>query len=66
MKARELRRQLDEALQASKNIRKTQEQLGQELRSFKDRFYQKNDELEDQAMRAMGGGGGGGARMHYY
>eukprot|EP00934_Nitzschia_sp_Nitz4_P007153 Nitzschia sp. Nitz4//scaffold13_size275219//90197//96817//NITZ4_000862-RA/size275219-processed-gene-0.80-mRNA-1//1//CDS//3329535978//7143//frame0 len=55
MKARELRRQLDEALQASKNIRESQEQLGQELRSFKDRFYQKNDELEDHAIRAIGG-----------
>lgn len=55
MKARELRKQLDEALKASKDIRKSQEQLGSELREFKNRFYKKNDALEDQAMKAIGG-----------
>jgi hypothetical protein len=53
-KARELRRQLDEALQASKEIRISQEKLGNELRTFKNRFYRRNDELEGQAMRAIG------------
>jgi hypothetical protein len=53
-KARELRRQLDEALQASKEIRMSQEKLGDELRTFKNRFYRRNDELEGQAMRAIG------------
>ena len=55
MKARELRRQLDEAIQASRNIKESQEQLGSELEHFKTRFYRKNDALEDQAVRAIGG-----------
>ena len=55
MKARELRRQLDEAIQASRNIKESQEQLGSELEHFKNRFYRKNDALEDQAVRAIGG-----------
>ncbi|KAG7353983.1 hypothetical protein IV203_003339 [Nitzschia inconspicua] len=54
-KARELRRQLDEALKASKEIRVSQEQLGSELRSFKSRYYRKNDEIEDHALRAITG-----------
>ena len=54
-KARELRHQLDEALKASKEIRMTQEKLGSELRNFKTKFYQKNEELEGQAFRAMTG-----------
>jgi hypothetical protein len=52
-KARELRRQLDEALHASREIRRSQEKLGNDLQTFKSRFYQKNGELEDQAIRAM-------------
>jgi hypothetical protein len=55
-KARELRRQLDEALKASQSIRMSQEKLGDELRSFKSKYYRKNDEIEDYALRAMGGG----------
>ena len=54
-KARRLRKQLDEALLASKAIRQSQEKLGSELRSFKQRFYDRNNELEDQAFQAMGG-----------
>jgi hypothetical protein len=57
MKARELRRQLDDALKASRQIRESQEQLGSELETFKSKFYRKTDELEVQAIRAMGGGG---------
>jgi hypothetical protein len=52
-KARELRRQLDEALHASREIRKSQQNLGNDLQTFKSRFSQKNGELEDQAIRAM-------------
>ena len=52
-KAAALRKQLDEALQASKQIRVSQEQLGNELRTFKDKFYKKNDELEDKAIKAI-------------
>jgi hypothetical protein len=52
-KARELRRQLDEALHASREIRRSQEKLGNDLQTFKSRFSQKNGELEDQAIRAM-------------
>jgi hypothetical protein len=52
-KARELRRQLDDALKASREIRVSQDQLGYELRSFKSRYYRKNDEIEDHALRAM-------------
>ncbi len=55
MKARALRVQLDEALQASRTIRKSQEQLGHELETFKERFYRKNNALEDKAFRAIGG-----------
>lgn len=55
MKARELRRQLDEAIQASRNIKETQEQLGSELEQFKSRFYRKSDALDDQVVRAVGG-----------
>jgi hypothetical protein len=55
MKARELRRQLDEAIQASRSIKESQEQLGSELEHFKSRFYRKNDALEDQAVRAIAG-----------
>jgi hypothetical protein len=58
-KARDLRRQLDEALQASKEIRRTHEKLGSELKTFKQRFYKKNDEIEDQAMRVIGSRTGG-------
>lgn len=54
MKARELRKQLDEALKASRSIKESQDQLGSELERFKNRFYQKNDALEDQAVRAIG------------
>jgi hypothetical protein len=54
-KARELRLQLDEALKASKKIRASQEQLGTELRSFKSRYYRKNDEIEDHALQAIAG-----------
>lgn len=57
MKARELRRQLDEAIQVSKNIKESQAQLGSELETFKTRFYRKNDALEDHAVRTMGIGG---------
>eukprot|EP00980_Cylindrotheca_fusiformis_P013531 scaffold3450_cov114-Cylindrotheca_fusiformis.AAC.36 len=53
-KARELRRQLDEALHASREIRRSQERLGNDLQTFKSRFYQKNGELEHRAIRAMG------------
>jgi hypothetical protein len=53
-KARELRTQLDEALEASRVIRLSHEKLGTELRTFKSRFYQKNSLLEDQAFQAMG------------
>lgn len=52
-KARELRRQLDEALHASREIRRSQEKLGNDLQAFKSRFSHKNGELEDQAIRAM-------------
>jgi len=52
-KARDLRRQLDEALHASREIRLSQEKLGNDLQTFKSRFYQKNGELEDQAIWAM-------------
>jgi len=54
-KARELRRQLDEALQASRQIKNSQEQLGSELQMFKNRFYSKNGSLEDRASKAIGG-----------
>ena len=54
-KARDLRKQLDEALRTSQQIRQSQEKLGSELRSFKQRFYERNNELEDQAFQAMGG-----------
>ena len=52
-KARDLRKQLDEALQASKEIRLSQEKLGTELRTFKSRFYRRNVELEDHAARTI-------------
>lgn len=55
MKARELRKQLDQALQASRSIKQSQEELGSELENFKNRFYRKHEELEDQAVRAIGG-----------
>ena len=53
-KAQELRRQLDEALIASREIRKSQEKLGVDLQTFKSKFYQKSGELEEQANQAMG------------
>jgi len=52
-KAKDLRRQLDEALLASREIRRSQEKLGTELQTFKSRFTQRNGEIEDQALRAM-------------
>jgi hypothetical protein len=52
-KARDLRRQLDEALNASREIRRSQEKLGSDLKTFKSSFSQKNGELEDQAIQAM-------------
>ncbi|CAJ1952398.1 unnamed protein product [Cylindrotheca closterium] len=52
-KAQDLRRQLDEALVASREIRRSQEKLGNELHTFKSRFSQRNGEIEDQALRAM-------------
>eukprot|EP00526_Cylindrotheca_closterium_P002866 CAMPEP_0113620124 /NCGR_PEP_ID=MMETSP0017_2-20120614/10241_1 /TAXON_ID=2856 /ORGANISM="Cylindrotheca closterium" /LENGTH=987 /DNA_ID=CAMNT_0000529755 /DNA_START=49 /DNA_END=3012 /DNA_ORIENTATION=- /assembly_acc=CAM_ASM_000147 len=52
-KAQDLRRQLDEALLASREIRRSQEKLGSELQTFKSRFSQRNGEIEDQALRAM-------------
>ena len=55
MKARELRRQLDQALQASRTIRTSQAQLESEMENFKTRFYQKNGAMEDKALRALGG-----------
>ena len=54
-KARDLRKQLNEALQASKEIKMSQEQLGNELRSFKNRYYMKSDAIEDYAFKALGG-----------
>ena len=53
-KARLLRQQLDDALKASKEIRKSNQSLGSELRDFKSKFYQKNNEIEDTAKHAMG------------
>jgi hypothetical protein len=53
-KARNLRKQLDEALQASREIRKSHENLGTELSTFKSRFYEKNNEIEFNAVQAMG------------
>jgi len=54
MKARELRRQLDEALDESKRIRETQEKLGSELETFRNRYSERNNELEGQAMLVIG------------
>ena len=53
-KARDLRKQLDEALHASREIRKSHENLGTELSTFKSRFYEKNNEIEFNAVKAMG------------
>ena len=53
-KARDLRKQLDEALHASREIRKSHENLVTELSTFKSRFYEKNNEIESNAVRAMG------------
>jgi hypothetical protein len=54
-KARDLRRQLNEAMQASQEIRISQAQLGAELKSFKSKYYKKNDQIEDSALKAIGG-----------
>jgi hypothetical protein len=53
-KARDLRKQLDEALQASREIRKSHENLGTELNTFKSRFHEKNNAIEFNAVQAMG------------
>lgn len=55
-KARDLRRQLDEALHASREIRRTQEALGSELAMFKNKFYHKNDEIGNQAKKVLDAG----------
>jgi len=52
-KARDLRIQLDEALKASKEIQLSQLQLGSELRTFKSRYYNKNDKIEQYARKAI-------------
>jgi hypothetical protein len=52
-KARDLRKQLDEALQASREIRKSHENLGTELSTFMSRFQEKNNEIELNAVQAM-------------
>ena len=54
-KARDLRMQLDEAMKASKEIQMSQDQLGSELNTFKQRYY-KNSGIEDYALKAIGGG----------
>jgi len=58
-KAQNLRRQMDEALVASREIRKSQDKLGDDLLTFKSRLYQRNGELEGQAQRAMRMSGAG-------
>jgi len=52
-KARNLRIQLDEAMKASKEIQLSQLQLGSELRTFKSRYYNKNDKIEQYARKAI-------------
>jgi hypothetical protein len=57
-KARDLRMQLDEAMKASKEIQRSQQKLGSELKtfksSFKKRYYTRSGEIEDYKRNAIG------------
>jgi len=54
-KARDLRMQLDQAMRASREIQISQNQLGQELNSFKNKYYYKNHMIENYATKAVHG-----------
>jgi len=53
-KARDLRMQLDEAMRVSREIQISQNQLGNELNSFKKKYY-KNPEIENYKTKAVRG-----------
>jgi len=53
IKARELRKQLDDALQASRDIKASQEELGKELTNFKKNYYTKNGEIQGFARQSI-------------